>query len=181
LLLCVFLGERSESLLHLLQFFLAAFYSGLELLFVDESFGVAVDQTREPLFQFGGLRFQHRTVLLPLRLLPAALMLLCYAGRVLQQGTDLLPHRLFQQIGTHLPVGAHPLTAKAIGIAPDAAIIGIVAGMSFPGARADGFAVISITALLAADQALQQIACAALALTSMLAIFRQLLSNGSKE
>src|SRR3954454_1915331 len=108
-------------------------------------------------------------------------MLLGHAGRILQQSTDLLPHRLLQSIGTHLPVGAHSLAAKAMRIAPDAAIVGIMAGMPFAGARADGFAVIGIAALLTTDQTLQQITGAALALPSMLPVFRQLLLDGSKE
>jgi hypothetical protein len=80
-----------------------------------------------------------------------------------------------------LPVGAHPLAAEAIRIGTETAVVGIVARMSFARTGAEGFAIIRIAALLAADQALQQIPCSASALASMLAIFGQLLGDGSEE
>jgi hypothetical protein len=66
-------------------------------------------------------------------------------------------------------------------IAPDATIVGVITWVSFASARADGFAVIGIAALLTTDQTLQQLAGSALALPSMLPVFRQLLLDGSKE
>ena len=68
-----------------------------------------------------------------------------------------------------------------MGIGTQAAIVGVIPRVSFARTGAERFAVISIAALLAADQALQQIPCSALALPGMLAIFRQLLGHCHKE
>src|SRR5262245_61506572 len=88
-------------------------------------------------------------------------MLATHPLRVGQQGAGVLPHRLVHQVRAALPVVAHALTAEAIGIGPDAAVVRVVTRLALPRRPAERLAVVGVAARPTDQQALQQIAGAA--------------------
>src|ERR1700751_4009309 len=84
-------------------------------------------------------------------------------------------------IGPELPVGAQALTAKTMIIAAAAAVIGIIAPLSFCRPRADRLAIIGIPAPPAHQQSLQEIALTAAILTVALAVLGKLFLDGGEQ
>ena len=110
----------------------------LEFALVQIALAVAVDQTADALAQLGDLLVQCGTVGRRGRMrgdLQAALVFVHEALGRLEQLADLLPNGLLEAIGAYLRVAAHPLTAEAVGIGPDAAIVGVVTAMTLLRAR----------------------------------------------
>jgi hypothetical protein len=106
-----------------------------------------------------------------------AFVLLLQTLLILQEVTDFLPDVLFQPIGSHLTVITNSLSTKAISVGTNTAIVGIVAFFAFGSLRANGLPVVSLTALGANQQSLEQIPRPALALAGALAVLLQLMLN----
>ena len=107
----------------------------LEFVFFDQTLGIAVDEPGNTAAQLGDLRFGGGEVrAIGVRILglvqPPLVFGRDHAGG-LEEPLHFLPHRRTGAIGPQLRVGAQALTAKAMGIAAAAAVIGIVAPLSF--------------------------------------------------
>src|SRR5206468_2183450 len=63
--------------------------------------------------------------------LQTTLVFLMNALRIGQERTHVGPHGIVELIGPALFVGTHPLTAKAISVATNAAIIGVITRLAF--------------------------------------------------
>ena len=111
---------------------------------------------------------------------PAPILLLDALG-IRQQRADIFPHRLLQQVGPNLPVVAHSLATEPVGVRTGAAVVGIVALLALAGRQADGLAVVRIPALLADQQALQQMPGAPSALPTAPAVLGQLFLDDAEE
>src|SRR5262245_51259436 len=105
----------------------------------------------------------------PRGVLPPPILLRQPLG-VFQQPTDFTPDGHFHQIGAHLRVGTDPLSAKAIGVGPQTAIVRIGAGMAFATTRTYRFPIVGIATDFADQQALEQVTHPALALPRPAAI-----------
>ena len=134
-------------------------HSGLEFRFVDQPVGVAINETRNTLTQLAQLCLQGaaflalalaRGVLPPFEFLPHTLGM----G---QQRPDFVPHRQLQAIRAHLGMGTETLPAKALGVRPETAVVGVGTRAVLARTRAQRFAVEGIAAVLTLQQALQQI------------------------
>src|SRR5713101_8389392 len=119
---------------------------GLKFGLVDEPLRVTVDEACDTLPQLADQRFdrrKRRAVCAGLRL-QAAPIFLRKSFRVGQQRTDFLPDGEVEPIRPDLGILTDTLAAKAIRIRPQAAVIGVGAGLAFPGPRAEAFAIIGI-------------------------------------
>src|SRR3954471_10098124 len=122
----------------------------LEFGFFNQTLGIAVDEPGDAAAQLGDLRLggdEIRTI--GIRMLGPVQALLVLGRdhvRVLEEPLHFLPDRRIGAIGPQLRVGAQALTAKAMGIAAAAAVIGIVAPLSLCRPQADRLAVIGIAA-----------------------------------
>src|SRR5262245_14444519 len=146
----------------------------------DKALGIAINQACQTSSQFAEVSF-HLVTRCLLGLLQTSLILGTQPLWVCQQITDFFPDRLLKQVGSHLGIRADALTAKAISVRADTAIVGIVPRVAFGGLDADRFAVIGVLTLSTHDQPLQQVACPALALARSLPVFGQLLLDRRKQ
>src|SRR5262249_34063888 len=89
------------------------------------------------------------------------------------------PDRQVQQSRPHLGMLTEPLTAKAVRIRAQTAVIGVRTRLAFAGTRAQAFPVEGIATVLALEQALQQIqGTPARLLPGMAFVLLQLLLHG---
>ena len=106
----------------------------LEFGFFDQTLGITVDEPGDAAAQLGDLRFGGDEIrAIGIRVLgpmQAPLVLGRDHVGVLEEPLHFLPDRRIGAIGSQLRVGAQALTAKAMGIAAAAAVIGIVAPLS---------------------------------------------------
>ena len=106
----------------------------LEFGFFDQTLGITIDEPRDAAAQLSDLRFgsdEIRTI--GIRMLgpvQAPLVLGRDHVGVLEELLHFLPDRRIGAIGPQLRVGAQALTAKAMGIAAAAAVIGVIALLS---------------------------------------------------
>jgi len=99
----------------------------LELRFVDDVFGIAIDQPTNPAPQGGYLAIEAKdfirhggTITRPGH---APAILVSHAMWFFQESSHLIPHDLFQLIAAHGAVVAHCLAIEAVAIRADTAII----------------------------------------------------------
>src|SRR5215831_3871248 len=153
---------------------------GLKLGLIDEALRVTVDQPGHALASLADLVFDGgKRCVFGARLgLQAPPVFLRQSLRVGQQRTDFLPHRQVQQIGPYLRILTNPLTAKAIRVCAQAAIIGVGAWLAFPSTRAEALPVEGIATVLALEQALQEIPGAPARLPGMALVLPQLVLDG---
>lgn len=88
----------------------------LELLLFEETLGVAVDQARQSVAQFGALQLEGGLIagVVIGRCQPLAVLLL-QAVRLLQECARLAPDRGVQQISADLVVAAHAFAPESVG------------------------------------------------------------------
>src|SRR5215471_11587897 len=153
---------------------------GLKLGLIDEALRVTVDQPGQALASLADLVFDggQRCVFGARLGLQAPPVFLRQSLRVGQQRTDCLAHRQVQHIGPYLRILTNPLTAKAIRVCAQAAIIGVGAWLAFPSTRAEALPVEGIATVLALEQALQEIAGAPARLPGMALVLPQLVLDG---
>jgi hypothetical protein len=92
--------------------------AGLELRFLNQTLGIAVDQSGQTLAQLVQLRLQGAALLSlsrPCRLKAPSVFLRQAIG-MRQQGTDFLPDREVQAVGAHLGIVTDALAPEAISI-----------------------------------------------------------------
>jgi hypothetical protein len=157
----------------------------LEFVFFDQTLGIAIDESGDAAAQLGDLRFGSDEIgtigVRMLGLVQPPLVLGRDQLGVVEEPLHFLPDRRVGAIGPQLRVGAQALTAKAMGIAAAAAVVGIVAPLSFCRPRADRLVVIGIAAPPAHQQSLQEIALTAAILTVALAVLGKLFLNGGEQ
>ena len=112
-----------------------------KLVFVNEALGVTVDQARPTLPQLAEVRFDGvedgaRCVRVWLQPAPIFLREPLWMR---QQRTDFPPDGHIQEIRPHLRILTDALAAKAVRVRAQAAVIGVRAGLAFPGAGAEPF------------------------------------------
>ena len=173
-------GLGSQSL----QALLGLLDTRLELAFLEQAILIGIDQPGDATFGLPDPCLELLEAIPSYAFLagrqPAPVLLLD-ALRIRQQRADVFPNRLLQQVGPNLPVPAHPLATKPVRIRPGAAVIGIAALLALAGRQADRLAVVGIPALLAHQQALQQMPSAPFALPTAPTVLGQLLLDGAKE
>jgi hypothetical protein len=104
-----------------------------EFLFVDEAFGIAIDQTSDTTTHFNNPNLKGSEVLTFLAgSLQAALIFLFKALGLFQQRTNLMPDQLIQHVGPYLYIITDSLPAKTIGVGADTAVIGPYASLGMP-------------------------------------------------
>jgi hypothetical protein len=96
---------------------------------------------------------------------------------LLEQGTDILPESLFQQIDAHLLVPTEALSPEPVGVTADAPVVGIGASPALGRLETDRFAVVGVTAGPTDQQPLQQVPGPSPTLALSPAIVLQLLLN----
>jgi hypothetical protein len=175
--------RRVRFRLQLGQAFFGAAHPRLEFFALHVAVLIGIEQARDAAPHLGeqALQLLHG----PARFLPAtlqaALVLLVHALWIRQQGADVLPHQLVQQVRATLLVATDPRTTKAIRVTSDTSIVRIVTWLALAGRPAQWLAVVGVATLTTDQQSLQQIALAALALPPPLAILRQLFRHGCEE
>jgi hypothetical protein len=174
--LLILLGECLEFaglLLQVLEPFPHVENARLELLFVEESLRIPVDQAGHAPLQLGHLAL-HGAHLLRIRGgLQALAILLVQPLRLFQEPTDFLPHGLIEAIHPDLLVPTQPCAPRAGDIRTTAAIVG-VAGVV-------GASTVGVPTLCADEQALQQVAAPLTRNAGSPLVFRELLTNRGKE
>src|SRR5712691_1164286 len=154
-----------------------------KLVFVNEALGVTVDQARQTLPQLAKVRLDGVEGGAPCARvwLEPAPIFLREPLWMRQQRTDFLPDGHVQEIRPHLRILTDALAAKAVRVRAQAAVIGVRAGLAFPGAGAEPFPIVGIAAVLTLHQALQQIQRAAGRLPGVALIFPQWLLDSSTD
>src|SRR5215467_8776487 len=152
----------------------------LKLGLVNEALRITVDQPGHALASRADLVFDggQRRAVGARRGLQATPVFFREPLRVGQQGTDFLPHRQVQQVRPHLGILTEPLTAKAVRIRAQTAVIGVRTRLAFAGTGAQAFAIEGIATVLALEQALQQIQGAPARLAGMALVLSQLVLDG---
>jgi len=105
-----------------------------ELVLLQESFFIRVDEPRDPAPHLGDqlVHLLARSGALRSPPIPPFLVLPANAIRIGQQRARIVPHGLVQRIGSALRVAAHPLTAKTIRVRSDAPIVGVLTRLALP-------------------------------------------------
>ena len=157
-------------------------HTGLEFLLVNEAVRITVNEPREPLAQLAEVGFDRgqRRGLWSGLWVQSTPIFLGEPLRVGEQRGDLAPHRHIEQIGPYLGILTDPFSSKAVRIRPKAAIGRVRPRLPFAGAGAEAFAIVRIATVLTLDEALEQIARAALGLPRMAAILLQLCLDRGK-
>ena len=165
----------------LLQLGHALFQPGnarLEFRFVDDAFGIAVDEPADPAPQAGYLTIEVKYLVWRsgaiARLSDAPTVFMGYAIRLLQESFHLVPNDLLQLVAAHGSVVAHRRAAEPVAVGASAAIIAQnVRRIVFARARS-GLAIICVAAAAANRQALQKPGCARFLTTFTPAILLEL-------
>src|SRR4051794_2339608 len=155
----------------------------LELCFVDEPLSIAVNEPADAAADLGQLAI-NRLKLDPARAssrrMQPLLVFVENAGGVLEQATDLLPHRRVHRRDGHDPSIAPALTMEPMALGPRAAIVVIPAARFARIARLPA-ATEGVAALAADQQSLQQVAHAGAALPMAAPVLGQLLLGALKQ
>ena len=155
----------------------------LELCFADEPLSIAVNEPADAAADLGQLAI-NRLKLDPARAssrrMQPLLVFVENAGGVLEQATDLLPHRRVQRRDGHDPSIALALTMEPMALGPRAAIVVIPAARFARIARLPA-STEGVAALAANQQSLQQVAHASAALPAAAPVLGQLLLGALKQ
>jgi hypothetical protein len=174
-LLVFFRRLQLMLLLELGQPFACRQNARLEFRLVQQAVLVCINQSRNALFHLFD-QFDQCVGLAAragFRLLQTAFVLVANALRFGQQAAHIFPHAGVQNICANLLVPAQSLAAETVGVGTGAAVVGIRDAALRRG-PARGLSVATVAATAADDQALQQVATAARADATTLAILFEL-------
>jgi hypothetical protein len=148
------LDPRLSPLLHAREPLPQAGDARLELLLLDHSFRVDVDQPTDSPTQALGLAIQGHGLGLVAgavaELVEAAPVLGGEAVRILQKGPDLVPDRQLEAVAAHRAVAARRHTAEAVSVGAEAAVVAVL-GRPAAGDLAAGHLAVECVAAAAAD------------------------------
>jgi hypothetical protein len=151
--------------------------AGLELVALDQSLGIAVDEPPEATAQSGDPALEigvPRLAGVLARLIEPAPVLRGHAPGILQDGPDLVPHGLLQAIAAHRLVVTDRLSGEAVRIGAGAAVVAIIGRLPAAHASASHLAIERVAAPLADHEPLQQPAGAAPELPATTAVLVEL-------
>jgi hypothetical protein len=154
------LGQRLSLLLHPGEPLLQAGDARLELVAVDDPFGIAVDQPADPPVQALD-RAVEGCGLVPvaralLQLVETTLVFSSKAGRILQESTDLGPDRQLEAVAAYRAIGTRRHAAEAMPVSSEAAVVAILGLLAAADLATGHLAVEGVAAAAADHQALEQ-------------------------
>jgi hypothetical protein len=176
----LFARQRGDLAIEVLQTFLGVPEPRFPLGSINQPILVRIDQTAHASLDFLSQGFQLIQTAVTRGSGQASLV---FAGNplgFLEQGTAVLPDRLFQQVCANLPVVAQALSPEPVRVAADAPIVGVGSSLAFGGATADGFTVVGMTTSPTDEQALQQIPGASPSFSLSPAVLLELVLNRIK-
>ena len=154
------LGQRLSLLLHPGEPLLQAGDARLELVAVDDPFGIAVDQPADPPVQALD-RAVEGCGLVPvaralLQLVETTLVFSSKAGRILQESTDLGPDRQLEAVAAYRAIGTRRHAAEAMPVGSEAAVVAILGLLAAADLATGHLSVEGVAAAAADRQALEQ-------------------------
>jgi hypothetical protein len=158
----------------------STFQARLELIAVDQSVGVDVDQAIHGRLGCDDLLLKRTFGIRRCWCFEPSFVLLAQQLRIAKQFTGIGPHRLIEFVCAHLGVLADSLASEAICICSHTAIV-CVRCLSFGARTADRLAVVRVTTARACEQALQQVLRSASSFATAQPVLRQLILHGGED